>query len=218
MNTKRYQDAIKEYKINYGDVLKYKDSYVACQDFNELPYFILNNNIDMVYSDLPWSLRNVNFFYGFANKNYINSYENYFYAFLKKLEIINPKVAYIEMGVENIDFVRNTLLSRYKYVNCCKIKYFKKHTCFLLSFSNLKNVKIDGFIDKDDTITPIEAIKQSIDLFGIKSVCDLCTGKGITPLSVHKLNLTFYGTEIIKEKLALFIKKADKQGIKYENI
>lgn len=209
-----YGDSWEKFPIEDGQVWRVGKNTLAVKDLTELNSleFFGQNAFDMSYIDPPWNTGNINSFYtkaGFQDKKEFNS-------FIEKLMLLvktySPKINYIEMGSQNLDYVKDLITQLNGIVtNTWKIKYYHKNPCFLIRYSFDSPSKIDfDFTGIDDDFTPRFAMQYEKN---INSVLDLCTGRGLTGRTAHSLGKTFYGTELNKRRLACLIDYYHQQGL-----
>lgn len=167
-------------------------------------------SIEMVYCDSPWNLGNVNMFNGKAGREYMNSFNEFVEPFFMNIKKVNPRVVYLEIGKQELNLFTRKLMEIFPVLQKWEILYYKKFPCLLLRASR-QEIKFD-FTGIDDTLTPGLSIEQERPT----NVIDFCTGRGLTGLAANIQGIQFFGTELNKRKLAVFIENAYKKGFKYE--
>lgn len=175
---------------------------------HKLPIFMMD--ADMIYTDSPWSLGNVNMFNSKSGREYMNHFSEFYNPLLKHIKAINPKVCYLEIGKQELDTFFSLLSVVFEHVQSWKITYYGNKECYLLRGGiNPVDFNYTGFDDKE---TPYSAIYLE------KPICvaDFCTGRGLTALAANKFDVRFVGTELNKRKLAVCIDKCNKKGMNYE--
>jgi hypothetical protein len=207
-----YGKSWEKYPIEENEIYAFGNSKVSIGDLTkDVHTYMLN--ADMIYSDPPWTIGNVNMFNSKAGREYINKFDEFTIPLFKAIALIKAKVCYIEVGKESLELYTNNLHRQYKYIQTWTITYYKTKECYLIRGSN------EGFTDKsfeglDDEKTPEIAIKNEHP----KIVADFCTGRGLTGIAANNNGVDFVGIELNKRKLAVFIDKANKKGYKYEKI
>ncbi len=165
---------------------------------------------DLVYCDPPWNLGNVN---GFITKNggqdHLSSFEDFYKHLFNGIQLMSPKVCYLEIGKQYVETFRNQLQAYYPFVQIWPITYYKKHLSYLLRGGEFPSNH--SFTGLDDSITPMKAIEtEKCTIVG-----DLCTGRGLTAISAVKAKKVFVGTELNPRRMAVTIEKMTKAGSKF---
>jgi hypothetical protein len=80
----------------------------------------------------PWNTGNLNSFYTKANIDEKHSFNIFFIKLLSRIKQINPKVCYLEMGRQNIDYASAELSKIFPYIQKWGITYYKKNPMYLL--------------------------------------------------------------------------------------
>lgn len=181
--------------------------------YNPLPEFM--KEADMVYVDPPWNLSNVNTFYTKADKRgeHKNTYNEFYQQLFKQIDVINPNVAYSEIGKQNVNKFIEEFESRFPYVQSWEITYYNTNPCYLIRGSKLGPTKFD-FTGIDDEDTP----RKAIPMENAKCVADLCMGRGLIAETAYENNIKFVGTELNKKRLAVTIEKIAKLGGSWKKI
>lgn len=194
-----------KYPIEKGETWTCGISKIQVADITAgLPDFMLKAN--MVYSDTPWTLGNVNMFNKKAGRKYMNNFEEFYTPLFQHIAKINPRVCYLEIGKQEKEKFIGLLKKNYPIVQEWEITYYGKHLCYLLRGGHLATDF--NFTGMDDNDTPLAAIKTEQPA----TVADFCTGRGITGIAAITQGCNFVGTEINKEKLAVFIHRAKRLG------
>jgi hypothetical protein len=170
------------------------------------------SKFDMSYIDPPWNTGNINSFYtkaGFAGKK---EFESFIAKLLSLVKIHSPKINYMEMGTQNLDYVKDLIVSMDGIItNTWQIKYYQKNPCHLIRYSFETPTKIGfDFTGIDDDYTPKLAMQFEQN---VNTVLDLCTGRGLTGRTAFQMGKTFYGTELNKRRLACLLDFYSKQGL-----
>lgn len=194
-----------KYPIEKAETWNCGISKIQVADITEqLPDFMLK--ADMIYSDTPWTLGNVNFFNKKAGRAYMNHFEEFFTPLFMHIAKINPKVCYLEIGKKEKERFIGLLKNKYPIVQDWEITYYNKNSCYLLR-GGYTGTDFN-FTGMDDNDTPLASIKAERP----EVVADFCTGRGITGIAALSEGIDFVGTEINKEKLAVFIHRAKMLG------
>lgn len=210
-NKWRYGDSWEKYSINEGDtwVNASSGSSVTVHDIRDpLPHHM--RCADMLYTDPPWNQGNVNSFISKAGSvRRVSSFAEFLDALFLTIDAIAPRVCYLEAGQRHVNDVLTRLTDRWENVTSWKIRYYRRHPCYLLRGG--ESTPLYDYSGLDDTETPLAAImyeKPNI-------VADCCTGRGLTLLAAHKCGIQFHGTELNKRRLAVALELSDRAGCPY---
>lgn len=207
-----YGKSWERYPIEEGQVWTdaKSGSKVSVADITKsLPSYMLE--ADMIYTDSPWSLGNVNMFNSKAGRDYMNHFSEFYIPLLEHIKNINPKVCFLEIGKQELDTYLNLLKSAFKHVQVWGITYYGDKECFLIRGGNHRTCH--DYSGKDDKDTPLLAVRNEMP----KCVADFCTGRGLTALAAHSCGVRFVGTELNKRKLAVCIDRCNNKGMNYAN-
>lgn len=206
-----YGDSWEKYRIKDGETwteAKTGSKVTVCNLINRLPRHMLE--ADMVYSDPPWSLGNVNCFVSKAGKDeYLSEFPEFSTAFFSRLAEISPSVCYIEIGKQNLSLFKSKIAELFPIIQEWEIKYYNKHLCYLLRGGTTPTDY--DFSGLDDAKTPEAAIR----IENPACIADLCTGRGLTTVAAYMLGKKFVGTELNKRRLAVAIERVNNLGGKY---
>lgn len=201
-----YGDSWEKFPINDDEVGQAGKNIVAVRDLTKTDHleFFGQQQFDMSYVDPPWNTGNINSFYtkaGFAERR---EFDVFIIQLLKLVKRYSPRVNYLEMGSQNLEYVRTAISHLGGNIsNVWNIKYYKKHPCHLIRYGFIENGRIDfDFTGLDDDFTPMFAIQHEEN---INTVLDLCTGRGLTGRTAFSLGKTFFGTELNKRRLACLL-------------
>lgn len=207
----RYGDSWENYPIADGEtwVHAIDGSAVTVHDIRDpLPRHMVG--VDMLYSDPPWNQGNVNSFVTKAGiDRYVKSFEEFLAALARAVDVVGPRICYLEAGEKHVDDVAKLLKSRWPHIDAWKIRYYRKNPCWLLRGG--ADPQPFDFTGMDDEDTPLAAVQAE----GPSSVADLCTGRGLTLLAAQRCGLPFHGTELNKRRLAVALARAASVGIDY---
>ncbi len=209
-----YGDSWERFPIETGQVWRAGNNVVSARDLTHLDSldFLGRTKFDMSYIDPPWNTGNINSFYtkaGFSERKQFNS-------FIEKLIVLirkhSPYVNYLEMGKQNLEYVKDLIYRHNGIVtNVWKIKYYRKHDCYLIRYSFTYPDMLDyDFTGMDDELTPKMAIFMEKN---VENVLDLCTGRGLTGRTAFAQGKQFFGIELNKRRLANLIDFYSKQGL-----
>lgn len=205
----RYGDAWEYYPVRAGELwgVPANRSVVAVHDlFDPLPPFMLR--ADMVFSDPPWLLGNINCFYTKAGRtDYLKGFDVFETALFGALDTINPPTCYLEIGRKNSDAWEKRLRSRYPHVERWAVTYNRKHPCVILrgSRSGLSPQDYSGWDEA-------AVIKDAARVEEYSVLGDLCMGQGLVGLAAYAAGKSFVGTDINARRLAVLLKRLAKRG------
>lgn len=175
--------------------------------YNPLPDFMLE--ADMIIVDPPWNLSNINTFYTKADKKgeHTATYDQFCRQLFAQIDVIAPRVLYIEMGKQNIKKIISEAQKRFTQVEVWDVTYYKKHPCHFVRASNSGKSKID-YTGMDEW----DAILAALAVEDYDVVADLCMGQGLVGIGAYQNGKKFVGTELNKKRLAVLIEKIAKMG------
>lgn len=209
-----YGDSWEKFPINDGEVWQAGKNVLSVRDLTNLDNldFFGQFQFDMSYIDPPWNTGNINSFYkkaGFPEKK---EFEIFIEKLLNLVKQYSPKLNYLEMGSQNLDFVKHLIISLNGIVaNVWKITYYQKHPCFLIRYTfGIPSIIDFDFTGIDDDYTPRFAMQFEKD---VNTILDLCTGRGLTGRTAHSMGKTFFGTELNKRRLACLLDFYSQQGL-----
>jgi hypothetical protein len=200
-----------KYPIQKNEIWAYKKSQISVFDITQgIPDYM--HYADMIYSDTPWSLQNVNMFNKKANRAYMQNFSQFYNPLFKHIRKMHPAICYLEIGKQNLELFKKLLGDCYNCIQIWQITYYKKYPCYLLRGAfNLIDFDFTGM---DDAKTP----ELAINIESPRYVCDFCTGRGLTGLASIQNGCCFLGTELNQRKLAIFIHKAKRLGYEFKKI
>lgn len=174
--------------------------------FDPLPDFM--KQADLIFTDPPWNLGNLNTFYTKAERtDYQDSFEKFYKRLFECIKEINPKICYVEVGKEYLaDFIME-MRKLYKYVTFYNSTYYhsKDKLCYVIRGSNkAKKPKLDG-MDEEDIIKWVCA-NEDYDVIG-----DLCMGRGLVGLNAFRNGKRFVGTELNHKRLAVLVEAIESE-------
>lgn len=205
-----YGYAYKKYPIkeNQVGIINNGQGKIKVHDiYNKLPSFMLS--ADLVISDPPWNLGNVNTFYTKANKKGAHSkkYNEFIDNFFNKIDIILPNIIYIEIGNQYYKRWMNEVKERFGLCQVWDITYYKKNPCKLIRGSKISKTNFD-FEGMDEW----DAILKACEIENYSTVADLCMGRGLVGLGAFESGHNFVGTELNHKRLSVLIEKLVRKG------
>lgn len=209
-----YGESWEKFPINDGEVWQAGKHLLACKDITNTINleFFGKQTFDMSYVDPPWNTGNINSFYTKAEIDEKKSFIPFINHVIDLLKLHSPDINYMEMGKQNISHVSDLIKSKSGFVtNVWDIVYYRTKPCKLLrfSFTDEKPTTAD-FSGMDDDFTPHLAISIENN---VKTVLDLCTGRGLTGRTAHNLNKQFFGTELNKRRIACLLDWYSQQNL-----
>ena len=200
-----YGNYWEKYPIEDGETYTFGASKICVSDITKrLPDFMLA--ADMIYSDTPWSLGNINMFNSKAGREHMAGFAEFYTPLFSHIKRIAPRVCYLEIGKQELGRFRDMLGGLYGVVQQWEIVYYNKYPCYLLR-GGASAIDFD-FIGMDDAETPRAAVRADDPAV----VGDFCTGRGLTGLAALGEGKRFVGCEMNKRKLAVFIHRARQAG------
>jgi len=198
---------------NYGDAyLRYpiSDEYTFPDGsrikvhniFDPLPGFM--KEADLIFSDPPWNLGNLNTFYTKAGRtDYQDSFEVFYKRLFECVREISPKTCYIEVGKEYLSEFIQEMKSIFKYVTFYNSSYYhkKENICYIIRGSSKRQRLPLDYMDEEDIIEWICANED------YTCIGDLCMGRGLVGWNAYKNGKKFVGTELNHKRLSVLIEK-----------
>lgn len=204
----RYGDSWEKYPIKPNEIWEEKNTGSKLQVidiFDGLPEFM--KVCDMLYIDPPWNKGNISSFYSKAGLQPRGNFNDFISILFQHIKSISPRTCYMEMGKQNIKLVEEKMKECFPAVQKWEITYYRKNPCFLIRGSD--SPTLEDFTYEDDMKTPLHAIKSEKNC---ETVGDLCSGRGLIPLSAFKSGKKFMGTELNPRRMACTIEKITKLG------
>lgn len=203
-----YGNAWEKFPIEEGESwgIPANGSRVAVHDiFNPLPQFMMD--ADLIFSDPPWNLGNVNSFYTKAERDdYPSSFSIFEDVLFERLRQINPRTLYLEVGFQAVERWQKMLDGMYPCVQRWQTTYYRKHRCYVLRGGH---ASIAYDFDGIDEAKVIEIVGKIEDY---QTMGDLCMGTGLVGLSAFAAGRRFVGTELNKRRLAMLLDKLASKG------
>jgi hypothetical protein len=205
-----YGDAYKRYPLGSEPYVFGDGSTVKVHDiFDPLPEFM--QKADIVFTDPPWNLTNLNTFYTKAERSgRIENFELFYVRLFGCVAEIRPSICYIEVGKQYLaDFVI-AMRRLYKHVTFYNSGYYHKrdNRCYVVRGGvTAKKPALDD-IDEEDIIKWVCANEE------YECIGDLCIGRGLVGFYAHAAGKRFVGTELNHKRLSVLLERIDKGGIK----
>ena len=210
----KYGNAWEKYSIKEGEIWQIdNDNFLSVHNiFNSLPDFMYQ--ADMVVTDPPWNLGNINSFYTKAERDdHLKSFDDFTRIVFKRIYDISPNTVYIEIGNQYVNQWYEKLAEQYLYLQKWPVLYYKKYPTNFIRGSKLK------FVDYDFTgIDEAKCIDIICKIEAYDTVADLCMGLGLVGEAAYDNNKNFVGTELNKRRLANLMQKLAKKGAKIERL
>lgn len=213
MNNWLYGDSWEKYPIEPGEIWRdsVSQSMVSVNDIRDgIPGFI--QHVDLMYTDPPWNQGNANSFVTKAGlERRVNSFEEFMWPLFDGIMKVIPEICYLEIGAQYFDEFVKRLSKIYPVVQQWGITYYRRNPSFLIR-GGFEPTDLD-FAGMDDADTPVYAIEHE----SCNTVADICMGRGLTGISALKFKKQFFGCELNKRRLAVFIEKSAKMGARWEH-
>lgn len=176
--------------------------------FNPLPDFM--KQADVIFSDPPYNKSALSSYYtkaGLTQKP--DSFEAFFYRFIECVDIINPRLLCLEVGLVQTDMYIQEFSKLYKNSATVESYYYgnKKQKCNILFFSNEEisdTCVMMPFMDEEKVI---DYLCKNLEY---NCIADLCMGKGLVGYYSNKYGKKFVGTELNPKRLAVCCERVTK--------
>lgn len=175
--------------------------------FDPLPSFM--KEADLLFTDPPWNLGNLNSFYTKADRT---DYQDNFTVFYQRLfaciGAIAPRVCYVEVGKEYLAEFIIEMKRLYKNVTFYNSSYYHRQTniCYVIR-GGARRIKLPlDYMDEEDIIAWV-CQHEEYDCIG-----DLCMGRGLVGINAYKSGKKFVGTELNPKRLSVLIEKIYQSG------
>ena len=167
--------------------------------FGKTPAFMLE--ADVLFSDPPCSLGNINSFYAKADKEERqDDYAKFLRRFWEVVDEISPRVVYLEVFKSNKAKFLAECEKRFRNIRVFNSMYYRKPSnhCWIIQASNeeLPDINLEG-IDEED------AIEKICTETAFECIADPCMGKGLVAFYASRAGKRFAGTELSKYRLAV---------------
>jgi hypothetical protein len=209
MNKWEYGDAYKKYDMS-GEINIGTGIVMVHNIFDPLPNFMLN--ADIVFCDPPCSMGNINSFYTKAGRSdYQLGYSCFLNRFWEVVDLISPRVLYIEVFKSNSASMAIMGNGRYDYFSCYNTTYYhnKKNACQVLIFSNnYEDTRLN--IEGIDEQNAIEVICRDATF---SCIADPCMGRGLVGFYANKYDKRFVGTELNEKRLAVLLERINNNKL-----
>lgn len=215
-----YGPAGDRWPVNVGDVWQVGQHIFLCGDLETgVAYRFLGRfgDPDMTYSDPPWNTGNANAFLTKAGHSRRTNIEDFLIAFCGPIWRTRGAI-FTEMGNQSLELLQHEIRRIKGFVIAVwPITYYRRNPTNLVLWGN--NPQIESSLstalnygpgNMDDEDTPSWAIglaSRPGDL-----IFDPCTGRGLTPISAHKLGRRAIGIELHPRRLAVTLDKLHNLG------
>jgi DNA modification methylase len=187
-------------------------SIVKAHDiFDPLPKFMLS--ADIIFTDPPWNLGNLNSFYTKAERqDYQDSFKNFYKRLFGCIAEINPRTCYVEVGKEYLAEFILEMKRLYRQVTFYNSSYYhnKNKICYVIRGGQKKKRLPLDYMDEEDIIAWV-CKNEDYSCIG-----DLCMGRGLVGLHASKNGKRFVGTELNHKRLSVLVEKLARHGRKYK--
>jgi hypothetical protein len=207
-----YGDAYLRHPISDNQLVVFDNrSVVKVHDiFDPLPCFM--KQADVIFTDPPWNLGNLNTFYMKAQKQERHkSFERFYLRLFECIADINPRSCYVEVGKTYLSEFIHEMKKLYKYVTFYNSCYYhrKENICYIVHGSyKRKKLPLD-YTDEEDAIAWV-CENEEYDCIG-----DLCMGRGLVGVNAYKNGKRFVGTELNHKRLAVLLERIVNMGGTY---
>lgn len=172
--------------------------------YNELPSFM--QEADLLVINPPWNTLNLRNFYKRVGFSVDTNIKNFLIQLLCQILKINPKVFYLQMGRQNVDFLVKKLETEFSNIQIWDTVYLRRNPCFLIRVGgHQKKIDFTG-VDEQDVPKAVMAIEQ-FDCVG-----DLCIGAGSTGIAAYEAGKRFVGIDINQSSLDCLKKEIGIRG------
>jgi len=202
-----YGDAYKRHPIaeqlrfEGGSILKVHDI------FDPLPDFM--KQADLLFTDPPWNIGNLNSFYTKAERtDYQSSFERFYKRLFECIGEIGASTCYVEVGKEHLAEFVLEMKRLYPAVTFYNSSYYhdKKNICYVIRGAQKRKKMPLDYMDEELIIEWICA-NENYNCIG-----DLCMGRGLIAANAHKAGKRFVGTELNHKRLSVAAEKIIKLG------
>jgi hypothetical protein len=223
--------------VEYGDLIEVSPHIFLCGDVMEgdilalLAYVDIDEKIDMIYSDPPWSSANCRYWRTIAKKT-CESIETWPVSFDIFLSHITHPISCIAKRI-NVMWIEASMKEYNKVVEAFNsydtireyLPFSGEWTiCYgspkrpnkLLRFSQTNTIKDDPTYLSSEAPTDW-AFKQDDSQLS-ETVFDFCIGQGMTARKAYKYNKTVYGLELNPKRLKKTIEFFENKGFKARKI
>ena len=179
--------------------------------FEPLPEFM--KQADLIFTDPPWNLGNLNSFYTKAGRDdYQDSFELFYKRLFECIAEIRPSVCYVEVGKEYLAEFIFEMKKLYRHVTFFNSSYYHKKDkmCYVVRGGPMR-VKLP--LDYMDEENIIEWVCQKEDY---ACIGDLCMGRGLVAVNAYKNGKKFVGTELNHKRLSVTIERVYNMGGRYK--
>lgn len=204
-----YGGAIDRWPVEMGKPIVYPDgSILLAADITVVnPDFM--RNVEVLFVDGPWNIGNLRSFYTKADMDCpIPDFVNFYFSLFDRIDLINPRLCFLEIGKEYLGEYMTTLKHYYKHVTVYNSSYYHKreNRCYIVQGCDKRiNLHLDD-MDEADIIDRLGDVTEG-------NMGDLCMGRGLVALSAAKRGRKFFGTELNPKRLAVCVERLAKMGV-----
>lgn len=190
-----------------GSTLKTHDINDGCPGFMK--------QADIIFTDSPWNTGNLRSFYTKAGKEMQHAFGAFRVSLFDRIQEVNPRVCYLEIGKEFLPEFVLEMRRLYKYVTFYNSSYYHRaeNHCYIVRGSNKARPvpKLDG-MDEEDVVAWV-CENEEYDCIG-----DFCMGQGLVAVNAAKNGKRFVGTELNHKRLAVTIERVTELGLTYRRV
>lgn len=210
-----YQNAIKEYPVKYGEIIEFKRTRlinIDNQDKGKFYKLMNGKKAQMIFTDPPWSKGNYKMFRTKAGLRG-DVTETMYLDLMQNLFNICKQFCdgdiYINIGHNfKENFLKLAEQNGFETTNLFEVQYSKNNSN-LLWYSGKNTYKDSDLPQVLNRYTATWAVNNSTKENDI--VLDPFCGRLLFGVEVVKSKRNFYGSELIADKLALGIKRLNKE-------
>lgn len=206
-----YGDSFKRYPIPDDGWCFEDGSMIKTHNiFDPQPEFMKQS--DIIFTDSPWNLGNLNTFYTKAQRtDYQKSFETFYKRLFECLNEINPNQAFLVIGKQYLaEYIIETK-NMFKHTTFYNSTYYHKqnNVCYIVHGSNLTSKRLPlEYADEED------AIKWICDNISFSCIGDMCMGRGSVGYYAWKAGKKFVGTELNHKRLSVLVERIKNAGAK----
>ena len=172
--------------------------------FNPLPEFM--KQADVIFSDPPCSIANLNCFYTKAGKRdeHKTDFTPFYKRFFECIDEIKPKKVFLEVFANNKESFIEEVKHRYPSVRVYELTYYhkKENKCWFIVGE--ADASVEYPFEGMDEEEGVEWICANVDF---ECIGDLCMGMGLVGKEAYKNGKKFVGTELNINRLAVLVDK-----------
>jgi hypothetical protein len=167
--------------------------------FDPLPDFMREANV--IYTDPPWNLSNLNNFARKAGRERFPSFELFYHRLFACIAEIRPSEAFVEVGKQHLRDFSRQMNRLYPEVTVYNNFYYRVNPSHIVHGSvKPEKYPLEG-LDDDDAV---RWVCQHVEY---DCIGDLCMGQGITGWCANSSGRKFVGTELNQGRLQVLIRR-----------